>query len=85
MMLTSLIYKNFTNEDDHISLIHFTDKYRVKMELQPVNKRNNVQKNAIEGTYNPIWGGTAFYDALITACAIKVCIRSSPFIRTPGS
>ena len=70
------IYDKFTDEHDHLGLIHFHHEFMVKLPLQPRIKSGSKgwkrQWEAIDNTRRPEWGRTAFYDALIKAVNIKV-------------
>merc|ERR1711998_354806 len=69
------IYKNYTDEKDHVGLLHFHHLFYIKMALEPRAPGGakwdgpRAQLAKIEKTRNPDYGGTAFYDALIKAVA----------------
>lgn len=68
------IYKEFTDQNDHVGLIHFHGRSIVKLPLQRrgIGRPTDPQIIAIENTRRPEWGGTAFYDALIEAVSTPV-------------
>merc|ERR1719311_1239171 len=50
------IYDDFTDEHDHIGLIHFHVHSKIKMKLQPCKgKARNAQRDAIDQTRKPEW------------------------------
>ena len=73
------IYEKFTDDKDHVGLIHFHHATKVKMALQPRRKDRTqmaAQLDIIKNTMQPEWGGTAFYDAIINAIKTPVCART---------